>query len=274
MIGRIYTRRGVLGILGATSLMFALAGCGGAGGSSDGGTTTDTTSTATPTSTPTSTTTSTPTVTPSASDVLVVTPDATEGPFFVDERLNRSDLTGGSADPDVANGLPLTLAIAVYQYVNGTLTPLPNAQVDVWHADTVGVYSDENNGGIQAENTLGQNFLRGYQVTNENGVVNFTTIYPGWYQGRTIHIHFKIRLFNASGNTTYEFTSQWFFQESLNDQVMATSPYNSRGSRSVLNANDRVYNDIGDDGTIIGDDLLLSVNGSTATFNVALEGVG
>ena len=86
-------------------------------------------------------------------------------------------------------------------------------------------------------------FLRGYQITDGNGVAAFTTVYPGWYSGRAVHIHFKLRLF-AGSTKTYEFTSQFFMDDSLSDSVYTQSPYSSRGSRTTRNANDGIYNSL------------------------------
>lgn len=86
-------------------------------------------------------------------------------------------------------------------------------------------------------------FLRGYQVTDANGVAAFTTIYPGWYSGRAVHIHFKLRLY-AGSSRIYEFTSQFFFDDSLTDSVYTRSPYNSRGSRNRRNASDGIYSSL------------------------------
>ena len=110
----------------------------------------------------------------------------------------------------------------------------------MWHANAIGQYSDEA-AGMGQSNTQGETWLRGYQVSDANGNVSFKTIYPGWYAGRTIHIHVEARLFDASGNTTYAFTSQLFFDDAVNDVVMATSPYNSRGTRDTRNAQDSIY---------------------------------
>src|SRR5205807_228238 len=82
-------------------------------------------------------------------------PAPTEGPFFVDEMLNRTDLTSGTSEPFVTGGAPFQLAIGVYRVAGATCTPLEGAQVDVWHASAEGVYSDEPSGMIQNKNTVG-----------------------------------------------------------------------------------------------------------------------
>jgi protocatechuate 3,4-dioxygenase beta subunit len=86
-------------------------------------------------------------------------------------------------------------------------------------------------------------FLRGYQITDANGVAQFETIYPGWYAGRAVHIHFKLRLF-AGSTKTYEFTSQFFMDDTLTDSVYTQSPYSTRGSRTTRNVQDGIYNSL------------------------------
>jgi protocatechuate 3,4-dioxygenase beta subunit len=183
--------------------------------------------------TDTSTTNTTGTTTGGASCVL--TAALTEGPFFVDEKLNRSDLRTDPGTGAVAAGIPLELAFNVSRVANNACTPLTSAYLDVWHCDSTGTYSDVSGSS--------RKFLRGYQITDANGVVAFTTIYPGWYSGRAVHIHFKLRLY-AGSSKTYEFTSQFFFDDSLTDSVYTQSPYSSRGSRSTRNANDGIYNSL------------------------------
>ena len=168
------------------------------------------------------------------SNVCSVSPSMTEGPYFVDERLNRSDLTAGATHAAVTQGLPLELDInVVSSHATGCL-PLGGIQVDVWHADAAGTYSEFGSG-------AGQSFLRGYQVTGANGRVSFRTIYPGWYAGRAIHLHVKARLFSAAGNKTFEFNTQLFFDEAVNDIVNARAVYNTRGTRTTRNAQDDIY---------------------------------
>src|SRR5258706_14145413 len=157
-IVRILSRREVLRLFGASSIV-AIAGCGGGAAVTTGSNNNN----------------------GSGGTInLVVTPALVEGPFFVDEKLNRSDVTSGTSRASVINGMPLTLNFGVYSVSGGVGIPLSGAQVDIWHADAIGVYSDENNSGIQSENTLGQTFLRGYQLSDSSGTVQFKTIFPGW----------------------------------------------------------------------------------------------
>jgi protocatechuate 3,4-dioxygenase beta subunit len=165
----------------------------------------------------------------------VLTAALTEGPFFVDEKLNRSDIRTDPASGAVSAGIPLALSFNVSRVAKSACTPLTGAYLDVWHCDSTGTYSDVS--------VSSRKFLRGYQVTDANGVAAFTTIYPGWYGGRAVHIHFKLRLY-AGSSKTYEFTSQFFFDDTLTDSVYTQSPYSSRGSRNTRNANDGIYNSL------------------------------
>jgi len=173
----------------------------------------------------------------SGSTGCVLTAALTEGPYFVDERLNRSDIRTDPITGGVSAGVPLQLAFNVSRVASTACTPLTGAYLDVWHCDAGGVYSDVSGAGS------GHRFLRGYQITDAAGMVQFTTIYPGWYTGRAVHVHFKLRLI-AGASTTYEFTSQFFFDESLSDTVHALSPYSSKGTRDTRNSADGIYNSL------------------------------
>ncbi len=177
-----------------------------------------------------------------AAPACVVRPAMTEGPYFVDEKLNRSDVrtssTGGAARP----GVPLDITFNVARMATGSCTSLAGAMVDLWQCDAGGVYSDVSD--PMNGSSKGQNFLRGFQLTNDAGAAKFTTMYPGWYRGRTVHIHFKIRARNAAG-TMQEFTAQLFFDDALSDQVFAAEPYKAKGNRDTRNANDGIYRDGG-----------------------------
>ena len=136
----------------------------------------------------------------------VVVPQQTEGPYFVDEKLLRSDIRADSSTGAVKAGAPLALAIKVSQVTpEGGCAPLPGAQVDLWQCDAMGAYSDVTD---KLFDTKGQKFLRGHQITDAAGGVKFVTIYPGWYPGRAVHIHFKVRT-SPAGTQAYEFTSQF-----------------------------------------------------------------
>lgn len=203
---------------------------------------------------------------------LVAAPALTEGPFFVDEGLERSNLIGDTTRRTVVAGSPLTLAVTIYKLAGGKYTPLPGVTVDVWHADAAGVYSDED-APMNHERTGGQNWLRGYQTTDKSGLVRFETIFPGWYEGRATHIHFKVR--QKSGAATKEFTSQLFFDDALAERVFAAAPYKA-GTGRTLNARDGIFNERQVGGGVAGDVLTLAPvaapngKGHVAEFAIAL----
>jgi protocatechuate 3,4-dioxygenase beta subunit len=198
----------------------------------------------------------------------VVRPEQTEGPYFVDERLHRMDLRADPTDGSVAPGVPLELSLVVSRLAEAQCRPLAGIQVDVWHCDHRGVYSDVRDPSFD---TTGKRFLRGYQLTDDQGRARFTTIYPGWYRGRTVHIHFKLRS-PAAARPGFEFTSQLYFDDALTDRVFAAAPYAERGARSTRNTADGIFRRG-------GPDLLLDVRpqerggGYAGEFHVALQGV-
>jgi protocatechuate 3,4-dioxygenase beta subunit len=197
-----------------------------------------------------------------------VRPRQTEGPYFVDERLLRSDVRIDPADGSSTPGKPLRLRIAALGIDGQACTPLEGAHVDIWQCDALGVYSDV----LDAQgrfDTRGRKFLRGYQLTDADGVAEFLTIFPGWYEGRTPHIHFKIRVF-AGERTEYEFTSQLYFSDALADQVYAQAPYAEKGPQSTRNDQDGIYRGGG-----TGAQLLVEIvpdgDGLAGTFEVGLR---
>ena len=194
----------------------------------------------------------------------VASPEQTEGPYFVDERLNRADIRSDPADGSVREGLPLTLSLTISSVAAGKCAPLAGAIVDIWHCDVAGAYSDARDPGF---NTVGKKFLRGYQVTDAAGSVRFTTIYPGWYDGRTVHMHFKVRGAAAS-KRSYEFTSQLYFDDAFTDRVYARNPYARRGPRTVRNGRDGIFRD-GGGGMILP--VVENDTGYAASFNVGLR---
>jgi len=196
-----------------------------------------------------------------AATSCVARPALTEGPFFVDEKLDRSDIRPG-ADGTVTPGAPLRLSLRVSRLAAGACAPLPGAVVDLWHCDAMGVYSD-----ISGARAGAGKFLRGYQTTDAEGLARFTTIYPGWYPGRAVHIHFKIRS-AAAGGRVHDFTSQLFFDDALTERVHALAPYAAHGQGRVKNARDGIYRSA-------GPQLMLAVTpegaGYAAAFDLALE---
>ncbi len=195
----------------------------------------------------------------------VVTPQLTEGPYFVDEMLFRSDIRSDPATGEVRAGVPLRLNFRIVQVGSeAACTPLAGAVVDVWQCDALGVYSDVQDPGFS---TAGQKFLRGSQYTDAAGAAEFMTIYPGWYRGRTVHIHFKVRT-DPDSESGYEFTSQLFFDDALTDQVFRQEPYASKGERDTRNDDDGIFGGG-------GDELLLEIfeegDGYAATIDVGID---
>jgi protocatechuate 3,4-dioxygenase beta subunit len=189
------------------------------------------------------------------------TPQQIEGPYFVDNMPNRSDIRSDPSDGSVQKGIPLHLIIHVYGVnKNGSCSPLKGAKVDIWHANSQGIYSD-----IADQGTTGKKFLRGYRLTDNNGTARFTTIYPGWYQGRAIHIHDKVRTFNGS-EKTLEWTSQLYFDNSINEQVHKQLPYSKHGPPDMTNEQDGIYTGPSTD------QLVQSNTGKHLMVNLSKEG--
>ena len=152
----------------------------------------------------------------------VLTPEQTEGPYYIANEAVRRNITDGRP------GTPLLLRAFV---VNAsTCKPIKGAAVDIWHADAGGVYSGFGQGAAN------RTFMRGIQRTNAKGLALFRTVYPGWYQGRTVHIHVKVHL---GGNVLH--TGQLYFPDTVTDAVYRKAPYTSRPNRDVRNAADSIY---------------------------------
>ena len=152
----------------------------------------------------------------------VLAPEQTEGPYYVPDELVRRNITEGRP------GTPLTLRAFVVDA--STCKAIKNAVVDIWHADASGVYSGFGAG------SSSQTFMRGIQKTNAKGLALFRTVYPGWYPGRTVHIHVKVHL---GGNVVH--TGQLYFPDAVTDAAYRKAPYASRPTRSTRNANDAIY---------------------------------
>jgi len=194
----------------------------------------------------------------------VVRPEQTEGPYFVDGVLDRSDIRSDPKTGEVKPGAPLVLTLAVSSLRDQACAPLPGAHVDLWQCDAEGVYSGVHDPHFD---TTGQHWLRGYQITDGKGEARFRTIYPGWYPGRAVHIHFKVRT-DPAADRGHEFTSQLYFEDALTTRVHRGPPYASRAGRRAMNADDRIF-------ARGGDQLLLTperaADGWAARFEVALQ---
>ncbi len=151
----------------------------------------------------------------------VLAPEQTEGPYYIANEKLRRKITEGRP------GTPLTLRLAVVDA--STCKPIKGASVDVWHCDALGNYSGVGGAGSKT-------FMRGVQRTNAQGIATFQTVYPGWYQGRTVHIHVKV---HVRGNVVH--TGQLYFPDAVTDAVYRKAPYKSRSNRDIRNSEDAIY---------------------------------
>lgn len=159
-----------------------------------------------------------------AATTCLLTPEVTEGPYWVETTLTRRNITEGKA------GLPLVIRFTVLNA--RTCKPIGNADVEIWHCDALGNYS--------AVNGATTRFLRGHQKSNAAGKAEFLTIFPGWYRGRTPHIHMKV---SVGGNTIH--TGQIFFSEKITAAVYKQAPYASHGQYDTSHARDNIYHQAG-----------------------------
>ena len=176
----------------------------------------------------------------------ILTPELTEGPYYIAGEKVRRDITEGRP------GVPLALRTSVVSA--STCKPIRGAAVDIWHCDAGGLYSGYTSGagggpggggGGHQSPTDTQTFMRGIQRTDADGLAQFKTIYPGWYTGRAVHIHVKVHV-----RGTVVHTGQLFFPDALTDAVYTRSPYASRGTRDKRNADDSIYVNGGSKGMV------------------------
>jgi protocatechuate 3,4-dioxygenase beta subunit len=156
----------------------------------------------------------------------ILTPGQTEGPYYIAGEKLRRNITEGRP------GTPLVLRTFVVDA--STCRPIRNAAVDIWHADASGVYSGFGDGASS------RTFMRGIQRTSAKGLAQFRTVYPGWYPGRTVHIHVKV---HVSGNVAH--TGQLYFPDGTTDAVYRRAPYSSRPDRQTRNSADMIFRDGG-----------------------------
>ncbi len=192
-----------------------------------------------------------------------LTPELTEGPYYLDLLKVRKNITEGKS------GIRLDLRVKVID--SSTCKAMDDVAVEIWHADAGGTYS-----GFSAEGTAGKTYLRGLQVSGEDGVAAFRTIYPGWYPGRAIHIHLKCHVGGRVSSATYsggsvEHTGQLFFRDATSDKVMQLSGYRKSGTRT-RNSADSIYADKGS-GSVVALSRRGSVlaSGFTGRVTVAID---
>jgi len=169
------------------------------------------------------------------SNVCTLTPEVTEGPYYLDPGLVRTDIREDRL------GIPMKLLL---QVVVADCQPVENARVDIWHCDAQGNYSGYSSQGSDTRiDTSGQTFLRGTQMTDSAGIATFQTIYPGWYASRTVHIHFKVFL-----DKTQVLTGQIFFPDALSQYIFENAPaYGGRpAKRDMVNINDSIAQQAGE----------------------------
>jgi protocatechuate 3,4-dioxygenase beta subunit len=227
------SRRQAMATLGTVSLGTVLAACGSGDGDESGSRTVRTEEGTAATVEPRTTTSKATAELFDEAGSCRVTTQLTEGPYYFDVDSVRSDIT------EDRRGTPLRLALRVRDA--SACEPLSDAVVDIWHCDATGLYSGfesasqggpPGGGGRSDQET----YLRGAQVTNREGIVEFRTIYPGWYRGRTVHIHAKVHLDRATLLTT-----QLFFDEGTTSAVHRREPYSSRTGRDTFNDSDGIF---------------------------------
>jgi protocatechuate 3,4-dioxygenase beta subunit len=232
-----FSRRRALGAAGTVGLGALLAACtSGRDGSTEVPTSEGSTATVQPSS-------------PSGSGTdlfaesgsCTLTPEQTEGPYWFDVDSIRSDVR------EDREGARLRLAVRVQDLPE--CEPVANAVVEIWHCDATGLYSgfeSASQGGAGGGRTDDETYLRGAQVTNADGIVQFLTVYPGWYRGRTVHIHMKVHL--DAGKVL---TCQLFFDDAVTDKVYRAEPYAGHGSRTTRNDDDSIMTSAGDNAAVV-----------------------
>jgi protocatechuate 3,4-dioxygenase beta subunit len=225
-----FNRRQALAAFGSVSLGALLAACG-SDGDGNSGTDVSTTDGGTTTVEPKTTTGAATADLFDDSSACTLTAQETEGPYYFDADSIRSDIR------EDRKGTRLRLAVRVRDAKK--CEPLRNAVVDVWHCDALGVYSgfeSASTGGPGGGRTDSEKYLRGAQVTNSDGIVEFVTVYPGWYRGRTVHIHAKVHIDNRTALTT-----QFYFDDDVSERVFKGGPYSEHTGRDVFNDNDNIF---------------------------------
>ena len=240
------TRRNALAALGTAGLGGLLAACGGNDGDADDASSTSSSTTSSTTAADGAT--STAAAPPAAGSDLAalfedatscsLTPEETEGPYYIDVDSIRSDIRDGRPGTDLRVGI---------RVLDESCEPVPDAVVEIWHCDGLGTYSGFESQSQQANGDPGASpdnpstdstrYLRGGQVTNADGIAQIRTIYPGWYTGRTVHIHSKVHI-----NNDEVLTTQLYFDDQVSDAVFGSAdPYAQHTGRDVTNENDGIF---------------------------------
>jgi protocatechuate 3,4-dioxygenase beta subunit len=181
-------------------------------------------------------------------------PEATAGPFPLDEQLVRRDITEGY------DGHPLRVGLRV---VDESCTPIAGAAVEIWHCDATGDYSAFTDGGGGKDEGTGTTFCRGTQVANDDGIVEFHTIYPGWYTGRAVHIHLRVH-----ADDELVLTSQIYFDDAYTSEVYTEAPYAAFGDADTPTSRDGIAGDPASDGSLLA--LRPEDGGTLALLNLGV----
>lgn len=188
--------------------------------------------------------------------------EQTAGPFPMDEQFDRRDVTEGVA------GHPMRLGLRV---VDATCAPVPGALVEIWHADATGDYSAFHDGGGGKDEAEGTTFLRGTQTAGDDGIVEFTSIYPGWYRGRAVHVHLRVHRPGEPGDLVL--TSQLYFPAEHTERVYSSAPYAEFGLPDTTNETDGIAGDPEREGTLLATSEGPTPNGpgTLALLNIGVE---
>ena len=243
-------RRRFLALAGTSVLGAMVAACSSSDGTASGDAGPSTTATAGATATTAAPTTGAGAGGAAASSATTLTaadfaslgtcallPEKTAGPYPLDEQFDRRDVTEGH------EGHPVRLGLRV---VDGSCAAVPGARVEIWHADATGDYSAFTDNGGGKDEGAGTTFMRGTQTANDEGIVEFLTVYPGWYRGRAVHIHLRVHLDDVT-----VLTSQMFFDEDDTARVYGDAPYAQYGLPDTSNSEDRIAGDPTSEGTLL-----------------------
>lgn len=195
-----------------------------------------------------------------AQPACTLTPEQIEGPFYLDKALIREVIS------EEKPGVPLQLTLRVLE-ASASCAPIPRVAVDVWQCDALGIYSGYEGAAIaprHVEPVDDKTFLRGTQLTDGTGGVRFRTIYPGWYMGRTPHVHLKLRVGEKAA------TTQLYFPDEVTNVVYARPPYDRHPNRDTTNATDRFLGPIADKSLVMWT-MSRDGDGYVATATVALR---
>jgi hypothetical protein len=186
-------------------------------------------------------------------------PEKTAGPFPLDQQFDRGDITEGYP------GQPMRLGLRV---LDATCSPVPGAAVEIWHADATGDYSAFTDNGGGKDEGAGTTFLRGTQTADADGIVEFLTVYPGWYRGRAVHIHLRVHL-----DDEIVLTSQMFFDDDYTAGVYAAAPYVEFGPPDTPNGSDNIAGDSAAEGTMLHTSAADTANGpgTLALLNLGVD---